>query len=66
MEERRRGEYGAGEPGWTAATHAEMAEVVADRRLGYGCEQGTRLTVGGEGRGCVGRFFCGGGYARNA
>lgn len=63
IDERRRGEYGAGEPGWTAATQAAMAEVVAERRLGYEGEQGGR--TGGEGRGCVGRFFCGGGYARN-
>lgn len=34
MDERRRGERGAGEPGETAATHAAMAEVVAERRRG--------------------------------
>ena len=55
IEERRRGEYGAGDPGWTAATQAAIAEVVAERRLGCEGEHGGR--TGGEGSGCVGRFF---------
>ncbi|OJT07690.1 hypothetical protein TRAPUB_1451 [Trametes pubescens] len=65
MEERRCGERGAGEPGWTAATHAATAEVVAERRRGYEGAQEGSLGTGGDGRGCVGRFFWGGGWARN-
>ena len=44
---------GAGEPGWTWATHAAMAEVVWERRRTTG-EVGV---VGQGGRGWVGRFF---------
>lgn len=63
----RRGEYGVGEPGWTFAIHAVIAEVVAERRLTtVGGVQGAAgildwgvnfTLLGGEGRGWVGRFF---------
>lgn len=60
----RRGDQGAGVPGSTSAAHEVMADIVADRRLPRGGLTGlaTPLTsLGRDGRGFVGRFFCGGG-----
>ena len=65
----RRGEYGAGEPGYTSARQAEMAAIVAERRRPAGGDRtglaGVTTLVGGDGNGWVGRFFCGGGFERN-
>lgn len=58
----RRGERGAGDPGWTCWAQEVMAETVLERRRGG--EGGA--PVGGEGNAWVGRFFWGGGWAKKA
>lgn len=63
----RLGEYGAGVPGRTSAAQEAMADMVAERRLMNGCFTGlagVSISTGGGGRGCVGRFFWGGGRER--
>lgn len=58
MDVLRLGVGGAGDPGCTLRTQVVIAEAVADlRRPRTGLHGLADTWAGGEGRGCVGRFF---------